>query len=80
MDIKVVSDELRTAPRSSWQNLIEQVISEGKTVFVAEPTSKNASNSLTQAARTRGVRIHRRTQEVDGEKGMVFWSEAKESK
>ena len=72
---RVVPDEMRLlATQGRWTEVIGQVAI-GRTVFLPFKDSKPAANSLSQAMRSRGLRLRRKTIVDDGEKGTIFWAD-----
>lgn len=74
---RVVPDDLRvTATTGKWSEVIA-AISINRTIFIPASDAKAAANALSQAMRSRGLRLRRQSTDVDGVKGTIFWSDKK---
>lgn len=72
---RVVDDSFRKlAQQGKWQDVIA-AISIGRTIMIPAGDAKIAANALSQAMRSRGFKLHRKTGEFEGSKGCLFWAD-----
>lgn len=75
---RIVPDDLRKlATQGRWTDVIT-AISIGRTVLIPADDARAAANALSQAMRSRGFRLRRKSVDTpDTGKGTIFWADKK---